>query len=74
MRFRSIPTFRWRTNIMSRAVAVLILPLFLAACSDTPATAAADGKQSPKAPSAQAAALPSDVTQPDATAVTGTVA
>ncbi|HQZ15646.1 MAG TPA: nucleotide-binding protein [Vicinamibacteria bacterium] len=58
---------------MSRA-AVLILPLFLAACGDTPATAAADGKQPPKAPSTQAAALPSNVTQPDETAVTGTVA
>ena len=58
---------------MSR-VAVLILPLFLAACSDTSATAAADGKQPPKAPSAQTAALPSNVTQPDETGVTGTIA
>ena len=58
---------------MSRAAAVLILPLFLAACSDTSATAAADGKQPPKAPSTQAAALPSNVTQPDETSVTGTV-
>ena len=58
---------------MSKA-AVLILPLFLAACSDTKATAAGDGKAPAKAPAAQAAALPSNVTQPDETAVTGTVA
>ena len=54
--------------------ALLVLPLLLAACSDAPATAAADGKQPAKAPSAQAAALPSNVTQPEETAVTGTVA
>jgi hypothetical protein len=54
--------------------ALLVLPLLLAACSDAPATAAGDGKQPPKAPSAQAAALPSNVTQPEETAVTGTVA
>ncbi len=54
--------------------AILVLPLFLAACSDAPATAAADGKQPPKAPAAQAAALPSNVSQPEETAVTGTVA
>lgn len=52
--------------------ALLILPLFLAACSDTPATA--DGKAPAKASAAKAAALPSNVTQPDETAVTGTVA
>ncbi len=53
--------------------AVLILPLFLAACNDSPATAAGDGKAPAKAP-ANAAALPSTVAQPDETAVTGTVA
>ena len=56
---------------MSRA-ALLILPLFLAACSDAPATAATDGKAPAKAP-APAAALPANVTQPDETSVTGTV-
>ena len=58
---------------MPRA-AILVLPLFLAACSDTPVTAAADGKIPPKAQSAKSAALPSTVTPPDETAVTGTVA
>lgn len=54
--------------------AVLILPLFLAACSGTSATVAADGKAPAKAPSAAAAALPPSVAQPDPTAVTGAVA
>ena len=58
---------------MPRA-AVLILPLFLAACGDTPVTAAADGKVPAKAQSAKAAALPSTVTPSDETAATGTVA
>lgn len=53
--------------------AVLILPLFLAACSDTTATAGADGKVPAKA-QAKAAALPSNVAQPDETSVTGTIA
>lgn len=52
--------------------ALLILPLFLAACGDAPATA--DGKAPAKAPAAQSAALPGNVTQPEETAVTGTVA
>ena len=53
--------------------AVLILPLFLAACSDTSATAAADGKGPAKGQPVQAAALPSNVSQPEETVVTGTV-
>ncbi|MBX7187131.1 MAG: nucleotide-binding protein [Vicinamibacteria bacterium] len=55
-----------------RKAALLILPLFLAACGDAPATA--DGKAPAKAPAAQSAALPGNVTQPEETAVTGTVA
>lgn len=58
---------------MSKA-AILALPLLLAACSDAPATAAADGKPPAKAPSTQAAALPSNVSQPEETTVTGTLA
>jgi len=53
--------------------AVLILPLFLAACSDTSVTAAPDGKTPAKPPAVSAAALPGTVTQPDETSVKGTV-
>jgi hypothetical protein len=52
--------------------ALLILPLFLAACSDTSATAAADGKAAAK-PTVNAAALPATVSQPEQTSVTGKV-
>jgi hypothetical protein len=53
-----------------RKAAALILPLFIAACGDTSATA--DGKTPPK-PAVNAAALPKTVAQPDETAVKGTV-
>ncbi|MEO8360013.1 MAG: OB-fold nucleic acid binding domain-containing protein [Vicinamibacteria bacterium] len=51
--------------------AVFILPLFLAACSDTSATA--DGKVPAKAPAASAASLPGTESQPAEPVVTGVV-
>ena len=50
--------------------AALVLPVFLVACNDAPATAAGDSKS---LPAQTGKALPSAVAQPDESAVTGTV-
>jgi hypothetical protein len=58
---------------MLKAAVLIILPLVLLGCNDSAATASADGRAPAKAQPARSA-LPSSVTQPDDTTVTGTVA